>query len=103
MIVLSSRRIEMILIGVLCTLLVVEMESSKIAHAPLTVANQTAANLSLIDFFHLSNNSLRTGFETFYFISNQFIDNAFVPNLPQCKQNILFFDILVILKIDLII
>ena len=91
MIVLSSRRKEMILIvGVLFTLLAVEMEASKIAHAPLTVANQTAANLSLIDFFHLSNNSLRTGFETFYFISNQFIDNAFVPNLPQCKQNTLF-------------
>lgn len=49
---------------------------------PHTVNN---ASMQLIDFFKLSNNSLRAGFEPFYFITNLFIDNLFNPNIPHCK------------------
>lgn len=53
--------------------------------APLTISNSTA-NLTIIDFFHLSNNTLRHGFEPFYYISNLFIDHVFLPNIPKCKD-----------------
>lgn len=55
--------------------------------APLTISNSTA-NLTIIDFFHLSNNTLRHGFEPFYYISNLFIDHVFLPNIPKCKNGL---------------
>lgn len=62
--------------------------------ASLTISNTTApANLTLIDFFHLNNNSLRHGFEPFFYLTNLFVDNVFLPNIPKCmlSKNVYFF------------
>ena len=67
-----------------------------------TVQPHTVNNTSMqfIDFFKLSNNSLRAGFEPFYYITNLFIDSLFNPNIPHCKRflNVIFMFLLLFLK-----
>lgn len=67
-------------------------DESKLDYQALAHTVNNTANMLLIQFFQVSNNSLRNGFEPFYYITNLFIDNAFLPNIPSCKHEFYFFN-----------